>query len=266
MRRREFILTLGGAAAAWPVRAHLQPSSKPVVGFVHIGTADAYTNNRLAAFRRGLQEAGFVEGQNITIEYRFAENKAERLADLVTDLVGRQVAVIFELGGGPITALAAKKATSTIPIVIAFGSDPVKLGLVESLNRPGANVTGVTFFTTELVSKRIGLLCEVLPQAKTIAYLRPGPQLSSIVTEQTTSEALTTAHGLGRDLLILRVDRPQDLDVAFSTLLKQHADALFIHPHPFFESIDVNGQLAALTLRNAVPAISQQRAFRKPEA
>jgi len=161
---------------------------------------------RLPHFRRGLQETGFVEGQKVTIEYRFAENKSDRLSDLAADLVRRQVAVIVELSGGTPTALAAKAATSTIPIVLAFGSDPVKLGLAESLNHPGGNITGVTFFTTELVNKRLELLCEVLPQAKTIAYLRTGPQLSSIVTEQVTDDALKMAHALGRELLILNVD------------------------------------------------------------
>jgi ABC-type uncharacterized transport system substrate-binding protein len=254
MTRREFITYIGVAATAWSLAAHAQQPATPVIGFLHIGTADAFTNSALVTFRRGLQETGYVEGQNVAIEYRFADNKGDRLPTLAADLVHRQVAVIAELGGGAITALAAKAATSTIPIVLAFGSDPVKLGLAASLNRPGGNVTGITFFTTELVSKRFELLCELLPQAKTIAYLRTGPQLSSVVTEQGTADALATAHALGRQVLILKVDKALELDAAFSTLLNEHADALVIATSPFFDTAEVNDQLAALTLRHAVPA------------
>jgi putative ABC transport system substrate-binding protein len=261
IRRREFIVTLVSTAAAWPLAARAQQLVIPVIGFLHIGKADAYTNNALAAFRRGLREIGYVEAQNVTIEYRFAENKADRLPELAADLVHRQVAVIVELSGGTPTALAAKAATSTIPIVIAFGGDPVTLGLAASLNHPGGNITGVTFFTTELVSKRLELLCEVLPQARTIAFLRTGPRLSSAVTEQLTGEALTTAHTLGRQLLILKADDSQEVDAVFRDLVNDHADALFIAPHPLFDTVEVNDLLAALTLRNAVPAIYQQRAF-----
>jgi putative ABC transport system substrate-binding protein len=257
MRRREFITLLGSGAVALPFAARAQ-QAMPVIGFLHIGKADAHTNNALAIFRRGLRETGYVETQNVAIEYRFAENKADRLPELAADLVRRQVAVIVELGAGTPTALAAKAATSTIPIVIASGSDPVKLGLAASLNRPGGNITGITFFTTELVDKRLELLCEVLPQARTIAYLRTGPRLSSAVTEQVTAEALTTARALGRQLLILKADDSQEVDAAFQALV---ADGLVIHPHPLFETAEVNDQLAALTLRNAVPAIYDQRAF-----
>ena len=185
MRRRDFIKGIAGSAAtAWSLAVQAQQPPMPVIGFLHIGTADAFTNSALTAFRGGLQETGYVEGQNITIEYRFAENKGHRLPALAADLVNRQVNLIVELSGGAITALAAKAATSTIPIVLAFGSDPVKLGLAASLKRPGGNVTGVTFYTTELVSKRLELLCELLPQARRIAYLRTGPQLSSPVTSK----------------------------------------------------------------------------------
>jgi putative ABC transport system substrate-binding protein len=233
----------------------------PVIGFLHIGAADAYTNSALTAFRRGLQQTGFVEGENVKIEYRFADNKGERLASLATDLVNRQVNLIAELSGGAITALAAKAARSTIPIVLAFGSDPVKLGLATSLNRPGGNVTGVTFFTTELVAKRFGFLCEVVPAAQTIGYLRTGPQQSSPVTEQMEADALSTARALGRQLVIVKVDTAEEVNAAFSTLVAKHADALFVGSGPFFDNVRINDQVAALTLKNRLPAIYQYRAF-----
>jgi putative tryptophan/tyrosine transport system substrate-binding protein len=145
--------------------------------------------------------------------------------------------------------------------VLAFGADPVKLGLAASLKHPGGNITGVTFFTTELVSKRIELLCEVLPQAKTIAYLRTGPLLSSQVTEQQTEDALAMTRALNRQVLVLKVDKVEELDAAFSTIINEHADALVIASHPFFDTVAINDRLAALTLRRAVPAIYQQRNF-----
>ena len=257
MRRRDFINGIAGLGVAWPLTALAQRANVPVIGFLHIGTADARSNKALAIFRHGLQETGFLEGQNVAIEYRFAENEGDRLNGLAADLVYRHVAVIVILSGGAPTALAAKAATSTVPIVIAFGSDPVTLGLAESLNRPGGNVTGITFFTTELVSKRVELLCEVLPQAKTIAYLRP----RLTVDQQMIVDVQSTAHALGRQLVILKVDNIQDLDGIFSTLIKEHADALIIASSPFFETVEINDKLAELTLRNSVPAIYQNRAF-----
>jgi putative tryptophan/tyrosine transport system substrate-binding protein len=211
MRRRDFIKGIA-VSSAWPLAAQAQQPTMPVIGFLHVGAADAFTNSLLTAFRRGLQETGYVEGQNVTIEYRFAENKGDRLPALAADLVNRHVNLIVA-GGGTITALAAKAATSTIPIVLAFGGDPVKLGLAASLNHPGGNVTGVTFYTTELVSKRIELICELLPQARRIVYLRTGPKLSSVVTEQMEAVALKTARDLGRQLLVSKVDSAQELNV-----------------------------------------------------
>jgi putative ABC transport system substrate-binding protein len=233
VRRREFISLLASAATAWPLAARAQQQGMPVIGFLHLGTADAYTSNALAVFRRGLQETGFVEGQNVAIEYRYADNKSDRLPELAADLVRRRVAVIVELSGGSATALAAKTATSTIPIVVAFGSDPVKLGLAASLNRPGGNVTGATFFATELVSKRLELLCELVPQARTIGYLRTGPQLSTVVHEQMAADAIASARSLARQLLIVKVDKAEELEAAFSTLTAKHADALLIASAPF---------------------------------
>jgi putative tryptophan/tyrosine transport system substrate-binding protein len=260
MRRRSFIQGIA-ASAARPLAARAQQPAMPVIGFLHVGSVDAFTNNALAAFRRGLQEAGYVEGRNVAIEYRFAENKGDRLPALAADLVKRRVAVIFELSGGAITALATKAATSTIPVVLAFGSDPIKLGLATSLNHPGGNFTGATFFTTELVGKRLELLCEAVPQAKTVAYLRTGPLLSSVVTEQMTADSLATARTLGRQLLVVKVDKAEDLNAAFATMVTEHADALAIAPSPFADSAEINNRLATLTLRNVIPAIHQYRAF-----
>jgi putative ABC transport system substrate-binding protein len=261
MRRRDFIIVITRSAALWPFTAHAQQPSVPVIGFLHLGTADAYTNNSLTVFRRGLKEMGFVEGQNVTIEYRYADNKYDRLPELAADLVRRRVAVIVELSGGSATALAAKAATSTIPIVVAFGSDPVKLGLAASFNRPGGNVTGATFFTTELVSKRLELLCQLLPQARTIGYLRTGPQLSTVVHEQMEADALVAARTLERQLLIVKVDKAEELDAALSTLTAERADALLIASAPFFDIVEVTDHLAAITLKSKLPAIYQYRAF-----
>jgi putative tryptophan/tyrosine transport system substrate-binding protein len=261
MKRREFIALIGGAVTAWPLAARAQQLNTPVIGFLHIGTADAYTSSALAAFRRGLQQTGYVEEQNVKIEYRFADNKGDQLPSLAADLVNRQVNLIVELSGGAITALAAKAATSTIPIVLAFGSDPVKLGLATSLNHPGGNVTGVTFFTTELVGKRLELLCEVVPVAQKIGYLRTGPQLSSAATEQMEADALKTTRALGRQLVIAIVDKAEDLSAAFSTLVAEHADALVVGSGPFFDNVQINDQVATLTLKNRLPAIYQYRAF-----
>ena len=157
--------------------------------------------------------------------------------------------------------MAAKAATSTIPIVVAFGSDPVKLGLAASLNRPGGNVTGSTFFTTELVSKRLELLCELVPQARKIGYLRTGPQLSTVVHEQMAADALASARSLSRQLLIVKVDKAEELEGAFSIFTAEHADALLIASAPFFDIVEVTDQLAAMTLKNKLPAIYQYRAF-----
>jgi putative ABC transport system substrate-binding protein len=261
MRRRDFIKGIAGSAAtAWSPAVQAQQSATPVIGFLHVGAADAFINSLLAAFRKGLQETGYVEGQNIIIEYRFAENKSDRLPALAADLVKRKVNLIAA-GGGTITALVAKAATSTIPIVLAFGSDPVKIGLAASLNHPGGNVTGVTFYTTELVSKRVDFLCELLPQAKKLAYLRTGPKLSSVVTEQMEAVALKTARDLGRQLLVSKVDSALELNDVFSAAIKEHPDALLISSAPFFDTVEIINQLAALTLRSAIPAIYQERAF-----
>ena len=261
MRRRPFIFFLGGVVAS-PLAAHAQQAAMPVIGFLHVGAAADNQNELPAPFRRGLKEAGYVEGRNVLVEYRFAEHKADRLPALATDLVRRQVAVIVIAGGGSTTALAAKAATSTIPIVVAFGADPVKLGLAASLHHPGGNITGATFFSTALGGKRLELLCELLPRAKTIGYLRTGPpRPSTAVGEQMMDDALAAARALGRQLLVLKIDKAEQLDAAFSTLRKKRADALLIASEPFFNAIETRDKLVALSLRHAVPAIYPFRDF-----
>ena len=257
MKRREFITLLGGAAVAWPFSGRAQQPPMPVIGFLHTGIADAYTNV-LAGFRQGLKEAGYVEGQNVAVEFRWANSQPQRLPELAADLVRRQVAVIVS-GGGSHSALAVKTATSTIPIVLAFGSDPVRLGLVTSLNRPGGNVTGVTFNTTELMGKRLGLLTELVPQATTIAYLRTDPQSSTMVTEQMKSDMLAAARALGRQVIVLEVGSDRDLEAAFATLVDRRAGALVVSPSPILTSY--RDKLVTLAARHKVPAIYADREF-----
>jgi len=192
----------------------------------------------------------------VAIEFRWANHQPERLAELATDLVDRQVAVIA-VGGGAATALAAKAATSTIPIVIAFGADPVELGLVASLNKPGGNITGATFMTTELAGKRLELLCELVPRAVTVAYLRPGSRLSTATNERQANEFLAAARALGRQTLVLQADSERDFEAAFVTLADRGAGALLIGANPLFD----NDKLAALALQHAVPAIYNRREF-----
>ena len=258
MSRRAFIFFLGGALAS-PLVARAQQRGVPRIGFLHVGTAGADQDRLPPAFRRGLEEAGYVEGRNVLIEYRFAEHKVDRLPALASDLVRRQVAVIVVAGGGGITASAAKGATSTIPIVVSIGADPVKLGLAASLQRPGGNVTGSTFLSTALGGKRLDLLCELLPRAKKIAFLRTGSL--SAVTKQQMDDALAAARALGRQLLVLEVDKTEQLDSAFSTLRKERADAFLIASEPFFNSTEARDKLVALSLRHALPAIYPFRDF-----
>ena len=255
MRRRAFITLLGGATV-WPLVARAQQPAIPVVGFLSSGIADAFKRT-VGAFQQGLNETGYIENQSVAIEYRWANNEVDRLPALAADLVQRQVAVIF--ASGPPAALAVKAATSMIPIVVAFGHDPVQLGIAASLNRPGGNVTGATFVTTELVSKRIELLCEVVPQAMTVGYLNPGPQQSLPATEQMTSEVLAAARILGRQVLVLQVDTERDFEQAFETLVSRHVGALVIASSLFFDTHD--DKLAALALRHSIAAIYQRREF-----
>ncbi len=253
MRRRAFISFLGGAAAAWPVAVHAQQLAMPLVGFLTPSRQGAL-RQQLAAFEGGLKESGYIEGQNVTIEYRFGEGQFDRLPSLASDLVQRQVSVIVVSTSAAV--LAAKQASTTIPIIFSIGEDPVKLGLVASLNRPGGNVTGVYQFTTGLEAKRLGLLHEMVPRATTIGVLI-NPNFSAANTQ--LRDVQEAAARLGVQLVVLRANEEKDFEAAFATLVQQKAEALLVCGSPFF-----NGrreQLIVLAARHAVPAIYEWRDF-----
>jgi putative ABC transport system substrate-binding protein len=253
MQRREFITLLGGAAA-WPLAARAQQQAMPVVGLL-TSRAPGDALELLAAFRQGLKDAGFVERQNVVIEYRFAENRNERLAALAADLVHRQVAVIAATSTP--AALAAKAATTTIPIVFETGGDPIQLGLVASLNRPGGNVTGVTQTNVEIAPKRLQLLHELVPTARVMALLvNPA---NPALAETATKEVQAAARTLGLELHVLNASTERDFDEVFAKLIQLRAGGLVIGPDPFFTS--QREQLAALAVRYAVPAVSETREF-----
>jgi putative ABC transport system substrate-binding protein len=255
MQRREFITLLGGAAVTWPIAARAQQPAMPMIGFLSNASPDLYAI-RLRAFRQGLKDAGYVEGQNVAIEYRWAEGQNNRLPVLAAELVHRQVDVIAAAGGTP-SAVAAKAATATIPIVFAVAVDPVKIGLVASLNRPGGNLTGITNLNVEVGPKRLELLHELLPTATIIAAL-VNPTSPSLA-EPFTRTLKTAASTLGLQLHVLQASTEQDFDGVFAALAQLRAGALVIGPDTFFNArIE---QLAALTLRHAVPAIYQYREF-----
>jgi putative ABC transport system substrate-binding protein len=253
IRRREFIATLGGAAA-WPVAASGQQPAMPVIGF--LGTSSAQSDPyRVTGLRQGLSEAGLVEGRNFTIEYRWADSHYDRLRALATELVHRQVAVIA--ASGTMTALAAKAATTTIPIVFETSANPIKLGLAASLNRPGGNITGVTQGSEEIAPKRLELLHEVVPKAGVLALLvnPTAPELA----EPQTRGVLSAAQSFGIDLHVLNASTENDFDRVFARLTELRAGGLVIAGDPLFSSH--LKQLAALTVRHAVPAIYQRLEF-----
>jgi ABC-type uncharacterized transport system substrate-binding protein len=256
MKRRDFITLLGGAAA-WPTAAGAQQKAMPVVGYLSASNAPSSPDAPfLAAVRQGLSEAGYVEGQNLAIEYRWAENNYERLPALAADLVGRKIDLIVATAVA--ASLAAKNATSTIPIVFMGVSDPVGLGLVASLARPGSNVTGFGNFVSQLTPKRLELLCELVPQAKVFALLI-NPNSPTKLSEPLIADLEEAARARGVQLAILRAGTESEIDAAFATLVEQHAGGLVVAGDPFFTSR--REQLVALASRHAVPAIYWLRGF-----
>jgi putative ABC transport system substrate-binding protein len=253
MKRREFITLLGGAAA-WPLAARAQQPAMPVIGFLHSQSPDAFTEP-LRGFRQGLKESGFVESETVAIEYRWADNQTDRLPALATELVRRRVAVIATFS--PPVALAAKAATTTIPIVFNLGDDPVRLGLVASLARPGGNLTGINFFVGELAAKRLEVLRELVPGATRVALLLD-PSAGQI-TETTLRDVEAAARPKGLQIQVLNVQTSREINAAFATFARDRLDALFVGPGPFFTSRRV--QLALLAAVQRVPAIYPVRPF-----
>jgi putative ABC transport system substrate-binding protein len=255
IRRREFISLLGGAAAAWPLTATAQQQTAlPVIGYLGTASTESQTKH-IAALRKGLSETGYVEGRSVIIEYRFEEEKSDRLADSAADLVRRRVAVIFAVSNS--SAVAAKAATATIPIVFNIGGDPVQLGLVASLNRPGGNATGMSYLATDTVAKKkLEVLHDALPNATIMAAL---VNPLNPTGEADAWQAQEAAGVLGLQLHLLNASNERELDTAFTTLLERRAEALLIEGDPFFSTR--LKQLVALTVRHAIPAIYQGREF-----
>ena len=248
MRRRKFITLLGGTVAAWPLVTRAQQPAMPVIGFIRDGSADGNSRN-VASFRKGLNEAGYIEGQNVTVEYHWLEGQYDRLPALLADLVRRQVAVIAAPGNVP--ARAAKAATTTIPIVFGVGEDPVQLGLVASLARPGGNATGINFFVGEVTAKRLRLLHDLVPKAVRIAVLlNPG---NTVTAETTLREVQKAAPTMGLQIQILNATTIGEIDAAFDKLAGERPDALFVAADGLFNSRRV--QLVTLTARDRIPTI-----------
>jgi len=254
LKRREFITLLGGAAMAWPLAARAQRPVIPVIGYLHSGSSAPYAH-LVGAFRQSLKEAGYVEGENVAIEYRWAEGHYDRLPALAAELVGRHVALIVAQGGDP-PVLAAKSATATIPVVFTISSDPVRLGIVRSLNRPGGNVTGFWPYTSLLGTKRLELMRQLLPASASIAVLvnPDNPNADLDVTELQNA-----ARALGQSITFVRARSETEIDVVFATLGEWRASALLINTDPFF--LARRDQFVSLAARNRMPAIYAQREF-----
>jgi putative tryptophan/tyrosine transport system substrate-binding protein len=248
MRRRDFISLLGGAAVAWPLAARAQQPAMPVIGFLTPASPDT-SADRLRGLRLGLKETGYAEGENVAIVYRWAENQMDRLPALAAELVGRKVAVIVTIGGAA-PALAAKAATTAIPIVVIVGEDPVKLGLVASLARPGGNLTGINFFNSELAAKRLELLRAFVPSAIRVAVLvNPA---NATVTAATLRDVETAAGAMGLQIHVLNAGTSSEINAAFATFVRERPDAIFVGGDPFFTGRRV--QLVHLASRHAIPA------------
>jgi putative ABC transport system substrate-binding protein len=254
MRRRDFITLLGAAAAAWPLAARAQQPAMPVVGYLNPGPP-AVNGDPVTSFRRGLGEGGYVEGRNLAIEYRWAELRYDRLPELAADLVRRRVAVIFATGGSAVPA--AKAATATIPIVFQMGEDPVKEGIVASLNRPGGNITGFSNFSNVLFSKRIGLLREIAPKAEAFAFLA-NPNNPNAAPD--TKDVQAAAAAAGRRLEVLTAGSESELDAAFAAMALRQVGGVIVGVDPNF-FLTVRAQIAALEIRYGIPAIYNSREF-----
>src|SRR5215218_3119702 len=252
--RRDFITLLGGAAVAWPLAARAQQPSMPVIGYLGAESPAVFAS-RVRAFRQGLGETGYAEGRNVAIEFRWAEGQHNRLSALAADLVGRQVAVIVAPGGAP-GALAAKSATATIPIVFEMGADPIAIGLVGNLNRPGGNLTGVSSLNVQVTPKRLEILHEAVPTAAEVAVL---VNPTSPTTDSQLKNLQAAASALGLQLHVLHASAERDFDSVFETLLQLRAGGLVVASDTFFATHAE--QLAALAVRHAVPAIHQSRDF-----
>ena len=253
MKRRKFIALLGGVAAAWPITVRAQQSAMPVVGFLYPTSSDTIPN-RVRGFRQGLKDVGFAEGENVAIEYRSADGQFDRLPALAAELVRRQVAVIA--AANLASALAAKAATTTIPIVFVVAEDPVRLGLVASLARPGGNLTGINFLNTELVAKRLELLRELVPGATRVAVL---VNPANPATETTLRDVEPAARAMGLQLQVLKAGTNREIDAAFATFVRERPDALFVGGDSFF--VSRRFQLVNLASRHAVPATFANRDF-----
>jgi putative tryptophan/tyrosine transport system substrate-binding protein len=255
MRRREFVTLIGGAAVAWPLAARAQQPAMPVIGLLSSASAGSWAY-QLNAFRQGLSETGYVEGQNVAIEYRWAEGQYDRLPSLAVELVRRQVAVIVATGAGGFAAQAAKTATSTIPIVFSSALDPIKLGLVASINRPGGNATGFIQFAALLEAKRLQLLNELVPNAGVIGVLL---NPANPAAETQTTDVHTAARSIGRQIHVVTASSEGEFEAAFASLVRQRIGGLLVAADPFFYSR--HERLVALAARHAVPAIYEWREF-----
>jgi putative ABC transport system substrate-binding protein len=255
MRRRDFVTGIAGSAAAWPLVAHAQQPAMPMVGFITAGFPETSVH-RVTAFRQGLKEIGYVEGQNVAIEYRWAEGRYDRFPVFVADLIRRNASVIAT-PGSPDAARAAKAETSKVPIVFAVGEDPVNLGLVASLARPGGNMTGVNFFASELAAKRLGLLRELVPGAARVAVLVNPANVTS--TESTVKDVQAAASALGLQIKIYNAASIREIDVAYASLVGERAEALLVAGDGLFNSRRV--QLAMLAVRHLVPATYAVREY-----
>jgi putative ABC transport system substrate-binding protein len=255
MRRREFIALLGGATVFWPLAARAQQSAKPVIGFLHSASPGPYAHH-LASFRLGLSEVGYVEGQNVRIEYRWAEGRFDRLPELASDLVRHRVDAIATPGNTG-AAVAARAATATIPIIFGVADDPVKFGLVASLSHPGGNATGINFLTAELIEKRLGLLRELVPRANRVVVLvNPDNAANS---ETTVKQVETAARSLGVQIHVVNATSSDEIDAAFAALERDRPDALFLSPDAVYFGLRV--QLATLAMRHRIPTAFASRDY-----